>query len=139
MSDEQYYELPEFAAILSFVDAIFAEINIGLLIYHVENPGEIRSARLIYANKQASACTGTDLRPRLGQPIFEAFPRLIGTEVPRAILEVANDQRPRRLGVVGYEDEQIRPGAFATRVFPMPHGCVGVLFEKVDDSGVTAD
>ena len=80
MHGEQFYESPDFAAILTFIDAIFSELNMGLFIYHVEDPTKIDSARLIYANKEASRCTGTDLRRMLGKQIFNAFPYLAETK-----------------------------------------------------------
>ena len=131
MDHERYYELPEFAGILAFIDAIFAELNMGLLIYHVEDPQRIGEARLIYANRQASECTGTDLRRLLGKPMLEAFPHLAGTNVPKLCAEVAELKEPRKVGVVEYEDDNVRRGRYETRAFPMPHQCVGVLFESV--------
>ena len=133
MGHQQYFELPEFSAILMFIDAIFAEINMGLLIYHVEDPQNIRTARLIYANKQASKFTGTDLGRQLGKLIFDAFPYLVDTEIPRLYAEVVQEKKPHNVGIVDYEDENVRRGRYSTRAFPMPSDCIGVLFETVPD------
>ena len=133
MDNQQYFELPEFSAILTFVDAIFAEINMGLLIYHVENPQDIRTARLIYANRQASEFTGTDLGRQIGKLIFDAFPLLKGTEVERLYQEVAAEKKSHHVGIVEYEDENVRRGRYSTRAFPMPSDCIGILFETVPD------
>ena len=133
MSNQQYFELPEFAAILTFVDAIFAEINMGLLIYHVENPQDIRTARLIYANRQASEFTGTDLGRQIGKLIFDAFPFLEGTEVERLYQEIAAEKKSHHLGIVEYEDDNVRHGRYSTRAFPMPSDCIGILFETVPE------
>lgn len=129
MGQGRYYELSEFSAILSFIDAIFAELNMGLLIYHVEDVREIRTARLIYANRRASELTGTDLRRQLGKLIFDAFPHLADTVVPRLYAEVAAQGKSHHVGVVDYEDGNVRRGRYSTRAFPMPHDCIGVLFE----------
>lgn len=131
MGDQQYFELPEFSAILTFVDAIFAELNMGLLIYHVENPEDIRTARLIYANRQASELTGTDLGRQVGKLIFDAFPYLVDTDLPRLYQEVARDKKSHHVGIVDYEDKNVRRGKYSTRAFPMPSDCIGVLFETV--------
>jgi hypothetical protein len=128
-----YQELPEFSAILTFVDAIFAEINIGLLIYHVPDRDEISGARLIYANKQASICTGTDLGERVGMQIFEAFPTLENTDVSRAFASVVATRQPRKVGVVEYGDHDVRQARYETRAFPMPHSCLGVIFENISN------
>ena len=133
MDNQQYFELPEFSAILTFVDAIFADINMGLLIYHVENPQDIRTARLIYANRQASEFTGTDLGRQIGKLIFDAFPFLKGTEVERLYQEISAEKKSHHLGIVEYEDENVRRGRYSTRAFPMPSDCIGILFETVPD------
>ena len=131
MVQGQYYELPEFSAILTFIDAIVAEINMGLLIYHVETPQDIRTARLIYANTQASRCTGTDLGRQVGKLILDAFPQLANTEATRLFAEVASTKETRHIGVVEYEDDNVKGGRYSTRAFPMPNDCFGVLFENI--------
>ena len=134
MGNQQYFELPEFSGILTFVDAIFSEINMGLLIYHVENPDDIRTARLIYANRMASEFTGTDLGRQIGKLIFDAFPYLVDTEVPRLYQEASSQKKSHHLGIVDYEDENVKRGRYSTRVFPMPSDCIGILFETEPDA-----
>ena len=102
-----YYELPEYSAILTFVDAVFSQINIGLLIYHLEEPDDPTRLRLIYANAEASRCTGTDLSDRIGMFIHEAFPKLAETDLPKTYANVATKEIPQRLGVVHYKDERL--------------------------------
>ncbi|HXV76025.1 MAG TPA: hypothetical protein VD788_06845 [Candidatus Polarisedimenticolaceae bacterium] len=131
--DAELYELPEFSAILSFIDAIFSELNMGLLIYHVEEPRDIRTARLIYANKTASAYTGADLKHQVGKTIFDAFPQLVDTDAPRIYFEVVNDKQARNAGIIEYQDRRVHHGRYATRAFPMPNDCIGVLFDKLGD------
>jgi hypothetical protein len=126
-----YYELPEYSAILTFVDAVFSQINIGLLIYHLEEPDDPTKLRLIYANAEASRCTGTDLSDRIGKFILEAFPNLQETDLPRIYASVAIKEIPQRLGVVSYKDDQLQEASYAVRAFPMPSSCVGILFENV--------
>jgi hypothetical protein len=137
MAKEHYFESPDFAAILTFIDAIFSELNLGLFIYNVENTEDISSARLIYANKEASRCIGTDCRRMLGKRIYEAFPYLSETEAPKRFSEVIKTKKPAQIGVVEYADEQVRHGRWATRAFPMPRDCFGVIFETVTND-VTA-
>jgi len=86
--------------------------------------------RLIYANAEASRCTGTDLAPRVGKMILEAFPSLAGTELPRTYLEVASGGAAVHLGNVRYRDDQMAEQTYSVRAFPMPMQCAGVLFES---------
>lgn len=125
------YILPEYSAILSFVDAVFVELNMGLFVYHVEDPTAPSSLRLIYANREASRCTGADMQPLVGRRILEAFPQLATTDIPRTYLEVATQQQSRRVGVVQYQDDNLPPARYRVKAFPMPSDCVGILFERV--------
>ena len=124
-----YYVLPEYSAILSFVDSIFSEINMGLLIYHLEKPGDEKQFRLIYANREASRCTGADLQEMVGKLIFDAFPNL--GDLPGTFLEIAEKKEPQGLGVVDYEDEHLDRRKYRVKAFPMPSACVGVIFETL--------
>ena len=126
-----YYVLPEYSAILSFVDSIFSEINMGLLIYHLETPGDESQFRLIYANREASHCTGADLQEMVGKLILDAFPSLAKTDLPSTYLEIAEKKEPQGLGVVEYEDEHLERRKYRVKAFPMPSACVGVLFETL--------
>lgn len=130
----QYFELPEYSAILTFLDAVLAEINMGIFIYHLEDPEDERKLKLIYANKEASNCTGADMRPLVGKYILEAFPALAKTDIPRAYRDVVVQGESRRIGMVEYEDEKLEKRSYSVRAFPMPAGCAGVIFESVPDS-----
>ncbi len=134
MANRSYYELPQFSAILSFIDAIFAQINVGLLIYHVEDVDDIGSARLIYANQEASTNTGTDLQDLVGRRIFEAFPHLEGSDVAATFSRVVQERKAHRGGVVEYADRNVQHGHYATRAFPMPQQCFGVVFDKLPEA-----
>jgi len=139
MDRQQFYELPRFAPILTFIDAIFSEINLGLFIYHVENLDDIRTARLIYANREASLVTGADLRPQIGKLILDAFPALAGSSALDRFAEVVREQASRRVGIVEYADANVKPGRYVTRAFPMPDDCFGVVFdEESSAAGSTA-
>ena len=130
MSKALYYELPEFSAILSFIDAIFIDLNMGLFIYHMEEEGQVESLRLIYANKEASRSTGADVQALVGQRIHDAFPSLSATEIPATFVAVIPSGESRRLEDVEYEDEQLEKHTYSVKAFPMPSTCVGVLFER---------
>ena len=69
---------------------------------------DIRTARLIYANRQASKLTDTDLGRLVGKLIFDAFPYLVDTEIPRLYQEVALEKKSHHVGIVDYEDENVK-------------------------------
>jgi len=134
----QYFELPEYSAILTFLDAVLAEINMGIFIYHLEDHEDERKLKLIYANKEASNCTGADMAPLVGKYILEAFPALAETEFPKAFRDVVVRGESCRLGTMEYEDATLKKRSYTVRAFPMPAGCMGVLFESVSDNGTPA-
>jgi len=129
---QNFYELPEYAAILTLLDSVLAEINLGLLIFHIESDDDPKGLKLIYANAASSRYTGADLAPKVGRFICDAFPSLADTDVPRAYFEVARGGKAVHLGNIRYEDAELAAHTYSVRAFPMPLACVGVLFERTD-------
>jgi predicted SnoaL-like aldol condensation-catalyzing enzyme len=116
---------------INLIDSVFSEMNIGLLIYQLENLSEVKKIRLVYANRQASKYTGTDLSKQVGKYIFQVFPSLAETDLPQIFVEVASAKQSRTIGAMEYRDENVQKGYFASKAFPMPNDCVGVLFENI--------
>lgn len=129
---QTFYELPSYSAILSLLDSVLAEINLGLMIYHVPSDDDRSAAKFIYANAEASRCTGFDMTDRVGKRILEAFPRLADTDVPDRFLEVARSGRATKLDPVRYRDGDAEERVYRVRAFPMPLQCVGVIFERIE-------
>lgn len=111
--------------------AIFSNMNIGFVIYHVEDPQNAASIRFIYANEEASKYTGTDLSKLIGKLLHEAFPELQKTDIPEIYAEVARTKEARNIGALEYSDENVKQGYFAIKVFPMPNDYIGVAFENI--------
>lgn len=123
---------PSVQSVVCSVASVFAELNTGLLIYHLTDPDEPHSLTLVYANAMASRYTGTDLSALVGRTIGEAFPALIGTDLPETYAEVSAGGRSVNLGAFEYKgDAHVGPGYFAVKAFPMPARCVGVVFENI--------
>ncbi len=117
--------------LVCIIDEVLGDFNMGLLIYHLENLGDPRTLKLIYANPAASRYTGVDLQPRVGKYIAEAFPPLTNTELPKAFQEVILKKEAARIGMVEYSDHEIGRSAYSVKAFPMPNQCVGVVFENI--------
>jgi PAS domain-containing protein len=127
------YVLPEFGPIVSLLDSLLSELNVGLFIYHLQDEDDYRSLKLVYVNKEAERSTGLPVEERLGQRILDAFPPLAETEIPQAFREVVTTQKSRRINL-SY-DENGDSGEYSVRAFPMPANCVGVLFERAEAQG----
>lgn len=119
-------------AVVNTVASVFAELNTGLLIYHLGDPDEPGSLVLVYANAAASKYTGADLEAFVGNTIGEAFPSLSDTHIPSTYAQVSAGGKSVNLGAFEYKgDAHVQPGYFAIKAFPMPARCVGVVFENI--------
>ncbi|MDX1740117.1 MAG: PAS domain-containing protein [Rhodothermales bacterium] len=119
-------------AMTTVVSSIFTNLNIGLLIYRLEVPDEPRMLRLVYVNEAASDYTGADLKHRVGKYILDAFPGLAGSDLPRTYADVAAGAKSVDLGSFEYPgDEAIEHSYYSVKAFPMPHDCVGIIFENI--------
>ncbi len=122
----------DFEAMVNLVSTILADLNVGLLIYRLEDDADPRSLRLAYANRVASEYTQTDLSQLVGLTIGEAFPALADTELPALYAEVARTDHPRNVGAFEYGgDGRVPRGHYSVKAFPMPHRCVGIVFENI--------
>ena len=128
MDPSNIYVLPEFCPIVGVLDAVLSELNVGLFIYHLEDPDDATSLRLVYANREAARSTQLDVETRIGMRILDAFPPLGDTDVPQIFREVVTTQESRRIEVP-YAEEGERVD-YSVRAFPMPAHCLGVLFER---------
>ena len=101
------FNLADLDTMTSLIDAIFSEMNVGLIVYQVENWNARDSLKLVYANKQASKYTGSDMSRMLGKYILEAFPALQQTDIPEQYLEVAQTRQSRTIGAFEYGDVNV--------------------------------
>ncbi len=113
------------------LDLVFASLNNGVLVYHAENPDDESKLKLIYANREASHDTGTDLQPRIGKYIFEAFPNLRNSDLARAFMDVVQSREACNIGLVEYADTDMQHGSYSVKAFPLPLNCIGVMFEDI--------
>src|SRR5262245_43823595 len=131
MDNLKSFNFSEVNTMTSLIDAVFSEINIGLLIYQMQDLSKATSLKWVYANSQASKYTGTDLNPQIGKHILEVFPSLAATDLPQIFAEVVHTKQSRTIGAMEYHDENVQKGYFASKAFPMPNDCVGVVFENI--------
>lgn len=131
MDAKHYPDLATADAVVHFANQLLAEINLGVLIYQLEDRQHEGSLKLLYANEEASHHTGTDLRTRIGKYILEAFPSLQETELPKVYSDVVRSGKACKVGAVEYADQSLRPGRYSVKAFPMPADCVAVIFEDI--------
>lgn len=131
MAKPKSFNLTDLDTMTCLIDEIFSEMNLGLIVYQLEDPAAASSLKLVYANKQASRYTGSDLSQSVGKYLPEAFPALAQTDVPELYAEVVRTKQPRTVGAFEYSDVNVEKAYYAVKAFPMPNACVGILFENI--------
>ena len=132
MKEQDPFDTVSDEAMLKFVSSMFSELNIGLLIYRLEDRDDPRSLTLMYANPMASSYTHSDLTGLVGATICEAFPGLSETDIPDQYADVIISGKARNLGSVEYPgDGRVERGHFSVKAFPISSSMMGVVFENV--------
>jgi two-component system, LuxR family, sensor kinase FixL len=111
---------------------IVASVPIGLVMWHLENPENPRSLRLMAANPAASQFLGIRLEDDIGKTIVEVFPPAAArAEQLQRLADVIHKSRADDLGEFRYGDERVAERVWSLKAFPLPGNSVGVAFEDV--------
>ena len=110
---------------------IFKNIQIGLLIYRLDDLDDDRSLRMIATNPTSSLLIGLSEEQMVGKKIDEIFPNLRKNKIPQQYAEVVRTQIPVAFDDIYYEDDRVIPAFFSVKVFPLPDQSVGISFENV--------
>jgi PAS domain S-box-containing protein len=111
---------------------IFKNIQIGILIYKLQDINDDRTLILQALNPASMKLTGlTPEEDPIGKKIDEVFPNLRKSRIPQQYAEVVRTQISIEFDDIYYEDMKINPAFFSIKVFPLPDQCVGVSFENV--------
>ena len=110
---------------------IVDRMQAGLYVYHLDDPADDRSLRLVTANPASARNIGLPIEEIIGRSIDELFPRLRKDGIPRRFAEVVRSGEGFEVGAFGYEDQRFGLRFYTFKVFPLPGSCVGVLFEDV--------
>ncbi|MEP0545306.1 MAG: PAS domain S-box protein [Rhodothermales bacterium] len=125
----------DLALFLDFLD----QFSVGVSIYHLDDPDDPGSLRLVHANDAASRAVGFDVKAEIGKTFNEALPQALETDIPATYAEVALTGERRDLGEVEYGDERVQRGTFRVEAVPLPGRHVGVIFEEVTQRKATED
>lgn len=120
---------------IRFQEAIKA-LPMGLHVYDISNDG-----RLMFAdsNPAADHILGLAHASLTGKTIEEAFPSLVGTEIPEIYRKIARgDLGVWRKEQVDYKDARIA-GAYEVVAFQLRPGTAGVLFWDITERRQTED
>jgi two-component system NtrC family sensor kinase len=116
---------------LTLYRAIAETSRSGIVVYRLEDPNDISSLRLVFANQAASEVTGIDIEPRIGKRIFEAFPNLQQTRIPEVFTEILKSGQGRTVGDIIYQDREAPGAVYEVEASPAGSDLLVVGFRNV--------
>jgi hypothetical protein len=111
----------------------FHNNHLGVLVWRLEDPRDVRSLRLLDLNGAAERELGTSVRRAVGKAITETFPALLNTHLPERCRKVIESGIPETVGEVRYADPHMAERVFWFDCFPLPRNCVGAAFENITE------
>ncbi len=114
---------------------VIKNIQLGLTIWHLQNPDDPTSFVLVASNPVASRITGTELSNQAGRRILDCFPNLLKYDSNdlNHYAAIACTGRSSYLPIeVFYSDDRMS-GFYRVKAFPLPHRQLGLLFEDITD------
>ncbi len=112
--------------------ALVDSMQLGLYVYHLEDPADDRTLRLVEANRAAERLTGVAASELVGKTIDRCFPKLRERGLPQEFASVARAGKPIQFLDFEYGDDRVVSKAWAFKVVPLPDHHIGVLFEVGD-------
>jgi PAS domain S-box-containing protein len=112
----------------------------GVLVFRAEEGSGAENLRVLAAN---SALLGVirlegfiveDLLGSTWPEVADVFPGLLEQDFSKAIWSVMASGKKASLGEVRRRTTRLPEAIFRVQAFPLPHQCVGVLFEDVTDA-----
>lgn len=130
--DLSYLESAERAAqrAASRAQAIVASMPLGLHSYRLEDDGRLL---LTNANPAADQITGIDHSSLIGLTLEDAFPELVGTEVPEAYRNVARTGVSWESQSLHYHEEGRPDASFDVHVFRTEPNAITVAFDDITE------
>lgn len=112
---------------------IVTNMQQGLCVYHLENPADDRSLRMVAANPASTVELGMNTALTMGRYIDVCFPNLRAQGIPQKFAQVVCTQQPIAFESLTYSDQNIHESTFAVKAFPIPGQRVAVLFEDITE------
>ncbi len=117
---------------------IFNDLHIGINVWHLEDPSDPGSLRLIASNPAAAAATGIPSVKWIGRTILDVFPEAVPRGIAADLAEVARVGRLKDLGELSYGDARIQEGIYSVFAYPLPGRCTAVAFENITKQKLAA-
>ena len=116
------------SAIASYAE-VFHAAPVGMFIYHLEDPTDDASLRLVDGNATAEVFTGVPNTEVVGKRVDDAFPNLRATGRVRRFFDAIRTGVPVDFGEFEFAHIAGEPaGIYHCRAFPLPDGASIVTF-----------
>jgi signal transduction histidine kinase len=112
---------------------IVTNVQIGLLVWRLQESGQPQSLRLVTFNPAAESLIGASLGGSEGRYIGDVLPALAATELPVVAAAVAEFGTSRQIEPYGAALGTGGTRAWAVRVFPLPDRSVGLAWEDITE------
>lgn len=110
---------------------IIENMQVGLLLFHLEDLDDDHSLRLVSLNPATETILGMKEEQLVGKTLDQCFPLLRDQNLPQAYAEVVRTGKPLQFDEIFYGDENIKDGYFSVRAVPLPDNHVAVMFENI--------
>jgi len=111
---------------------IVNNLPLGLNVWHLEDPNNINSLRLVTTNATVSYLTGVSLSDYIGRYIADCYPREFAEPNDWELYaKVALGKLGEGQQEIEYCDRYNPPSCFSVKAFSLPHRCVGVVWENI--------
>jgi PAS domain-containing protein/HPt (histidine-containing phosphotransfer) domain-containing protein len=112
---------------------IVHHVQVGLHVYHLEDPADDRTLRFVACNPAAERLLGLPAAITIGRTLDENFPAARGLGLANAFAEVARTGEPWSADHLIYADDRLLSAVYFVKVLRLHGNHVGVLFEDVTD------
>jgi PAS domain S-box-containing protein len=109
------------------------KLPVGMTIYHLADPGDDRTLRLVYLNEAAAATLGVPGETVLGLGIDAVFPGLRALGFPQAYAAIARSGVAREWEAVTYSDQRVKEAVFQVSAQALPGNHVAVAFKDITE------
>jgi PAS domain S-box-containing protein len=116
---------------------IVRNVQIGLSVWKIDAPDDIRSIRLVAFNPAAEQLARMPLAPYLGHSLVDIAPYAQGGELQKLLTRVASDGLVHEATVHRSRDPKFPNRAMAMKAFPLPGQCVGLALEDITQQTTT--
>ena len=116
---------------------ILENLPLGVIVLQLDNPGDIRSLRIVELNRAAAAVAGVKRDDCRGRPLAE-FPQLLRPSFLGRCLDALKARATKRLGVMSHPDGHGRPVAYRVQATPLSGEFMTLAFEKVTEHTLIA-